>query len=224
MSTLPHSFWFNHLTDIEAVTWRPIDFDAAKIKNGLKKKPFKGYVEWRVGGQLRRFTSENVEQLIEKVMKFVGRKAAEAIAGEVSIVPIPNGEMALGATGSFRIIELASMMVGSFEGRANVVDAIRWNKPRATKQHEVKGWRSPDMFQPLMRLAKRPKRPIVIFDDVLTSGSQSIAAVRFLRENDLEPVHIVTVAKAGKTQFPEPFGWQTEQLEIEHCGIDFDDF
>ena len=75
-----------------------------------------------------------------------------------------------------------------------------------------------------MRLADKPKNNVVIFDDVLTSGSQSVAATRFLQENGLNVVHVMTVAKAGKTQIAEPFEWRTEELQTEQTGWDFGDF
>jgi len=223
MTSIPYSFWFNHLTEIDGVQWRPIDWDAAKIVRGLKQEPFKGYVRWKVGGAWRDFTTANVEHFVDVILPSLGGKIGELIDGDISIVPIPNSGMAIGAKGDFRVVDLATKLVAGIGARAKMIPAIRWDKPRE-KSHKTRGMRSPEMYQPFMRLADRPTGKVVLFDDVLTSGSQSVAAARFLKENGYNVVHAVTVAKAGKTQVDKPFEFRTEELLIDQPGWDFGDF
>ena len=106
MATLPHSYWFNHLTEIDGIKWRPIDWDAAKIVKGLKQEQFKGYVRWKVGGAWHDYYAHNIENFVNVIMPGMGRKLSEEVSGNVLIVPIPNSKMAVGAKGDFRIIEL----------------------------------------------------------------------------------------------------------------------
>ena len=111
--------------------------------------------------------------------------AAQLQQREVAVVPIPGSTMALGVTGSFRIVDLVTMFGRGYGAKATVVPAIRWDAPRekAHLQNEV---RSPDLHQPHMRLTEhRPAKPVLLFDDVMTSGSEMTAATRFLREYEI---------------------------------------
>lgn len=222
MSEIPHTYWFNYLTWVEGTQWRGLDYDAAKIVRGLKGESFKGYVEWTVSGKKRRFTNTDIGDLINPILLRLGSEVSKQIDGPACIVPIPNSGMAVGAKGKFRVLDLAEPFAGNFQN-ARITPVLRWDKPRS-KAHQAKGWRTPEMFQPFFRLAgPRPEHPVVIFDDVFTSGSQSIAAARFLREQGCEVVHIATPAKAGRIQVEKPFEWRTEMVEIDYAGLDFDD-
>jgi hypothetical protein len=78
MTSIPHAFWFNHLTEIDGVKWRAIDWDSAKKVRDLKQEPFKGYVRWKVGGAWRDFTTANVEQFIDVIVPSLGRSITAA--------------------------------------------------------------------------------------------------------------------------------------------------
>jgi predicted amidophosphoribosyltransferase len=189
---------------------------------GLKNEPFKGYSEFKVGGAVRRYDSSNIQEVIPLLMKGIGKKLTEHIQGQISIVPIPNSNMAVGATGSFRILELAKALAEGYGNDATVVPAIRWDKARE-KAHKSSEFRSPDLFQPHMRLVDKPNRQVVLFDDVQTSGSQMVASARLLSEAGFEPVFGLVAARATKTQFEKMIDWKVEDLQIDRDEIDWDD-
>jgi predicted amidophosphoribosyltransferase len=211
-----------YLTDVD-VTWRPADYNVRNIVRGLKQEPFNGYSEFRVGGAVRRYNQTNIEQLMPPLMQGVGQRMSTGLQQrEVDIVPIPGSTMAVGAPGTFRIVDLATMFARGYGAQAKVVPAIRWVAPRekAHRQNEV---RSPDLYQPRMRLTERPNKPVLLFDDVMTSGSQMTAATRFLREAGFEVVGGCVVARATKTQYEKMIDLVTEDLPIERETINWDE-
>jgi predicted amidophosphoribosyltransferase len=155
-------------------------------------------------------------------MRDIGKRLKGHVSGPVSIVPIPNSEMAVGARGSFKIVELAQELAKGYGKDATVVLAIRWAKPRE-KSHKSNEFRSPDLYQPHMRLVEKPKSPVVIFDDVLTSGSQMIAAARLLTEAGYEPKFGVVAARATKEQHDRMIDWKVEDVQVDRDEIDWDD-
>ena len=131
------------------------------IVRGMKNEPFKGYSKIKVDGEVRRYDSENIKELVSRLMMNMGNKLKEHVNGPVSIVPIPNSDMIVGASGPFRIVELANQLAQGYGQEAKVVPAIRWAKSR-DKAHKAKEFRSPDLFQPLMRLVETPTGNVVL--------------------------------------------------------------
>src|SRR5262249_50402588 len=218
LSALPVSSRMYYLTDVDT-TWRPADYNVRNIVRGLKQEPFNGYSEFRVGGAVRRYNQANIEQFMPPLMQGVGQRMSTQLQQrEVAIVPIPGSTMAGGAPGTFRIVDLATMFARGYGGPSKIVPAIRWVAPRekAHRQNEV---RSPDLHQPRMRLAEQPTKPVLLFDDVMTSGSQMIAATRFLREAGFDVIAGGGVARATKTQHEKMIGWSTDALLIERYVI-----
>ena len=103
-----------------------------------------------------------------------------------------------------------------------MVPAIRWDKPR-DPSHTKHEYRYPDLYQPHMRLAAKPQHKVVLLDDVLTSGSQMIAATRFLISKGIQVVRGVSIARASPIQHDDTFGWKELELQIALEAFDADD-
>ena len=223
MTKLPYVHWCYHLTDVDC-EWRQVDYSGRTVVKGLKGEPFKGYMDAKVAGVATRFDSNNIEELIDQILPAVGRRLRDDIAGPISIVPIPNSGMALGAAGPFRSVELAKKVAAGFGANATVCEAIRWDAPRK-KAHQNNDYRHPGLYEPHMRLVVRPKAPVVLFDDVLTSGSQMIAAARMLTKQGVAPERGLVVARATKIQHDDGL-WtkRAAELDLSEEPFDFDAF
>lgn len=224
MTDLLVGFGLFYLTEVEAAPWRsPMDYNARIIVKGLKKEQFKGYADFKVKGQECRFDTDNIEELIPLVMgRFAALcKAHKFLPRLFSIVPIPNSGMAIGKSGPFRTTDLAEMFSKRFGSGAEVEPVLVWDKVRP-KQHESSGFRHPDQFESHFRLISKPKHPIVIFDDVLTSGSQMIAAARFLSSKGYEVRSGIVAARATKIQHTPMLAWSTEAFPLDREGDEFD--
>lgn len=223
MTTLPYVYWFNHLTEL-GCAWRRIDYDTRAFVRGLKQEDFGGYVAARLGGVERQFTSANIEELVAAVLPLIGKKLREDIDGPISIVPVPNSGMAQGVEGPFRSVELAEMVAKGFGEGAEVCPAIVWDAPRA-QAHKTNEFRHPGLYEPHMILAEKPNATVVLFDDVLTSGSQMIAAARTLAKAGFNPARALVIARATKAQAEgKMFSKHEGQLELDEAPFDFDEF
>lgn len=194
-------------------TWRTMDWQARAIVRGMKREKFEGYCLFRIGGQDKRFDHSNIEELIPLFLGAVARWARQAFKGQFSVVPIPNSNMALRASGNFRCVELADMLRKSWP-EVVVEPILRWDKPRP-KQHKTPGFRHHSMFEPFLRLNGRPTRPVLLFDDLLTSGSQMIAAARFLRGHGYLPAYGLVGGQVAYQQHPKMLGWSLGTVELD---------
>jgi hypothetical protein len=222
MTKLPFVHWCHHLTEIDP-KWRPVDFKARVIVRGMKQEPFGGYFNTTIGGVEKHITEANVEELIDFLMPLVGRRLREDIEGPISIVPIPNSGMAVGQHGPFRSVELARKVAAGFGEGATVRQSIWWDTPRQ-KAHEGNDYRHPDLYEPHMRLGEAPEAQVVLFDDVLTSGSQMIAAARMLTKLGYAPQRGLVVARATKQQHEGKL-WEKHEdtLDLSDEPFDFDE-
>jgi hypothetical protein len=214
MTTLPVTFACYHLTEVEGITWRAVDFRVRALVKSMKQETFGGYTVVNVNGTPRRFDNTNAEELVGAVLRGFGLRLREQLQKPITLVPIPSSNMSINAKGPFRSVTLAQFVAVGYGAGATVVPAIRWDSAK-NKAHLSKQYRHPGLFQPHMRLVEKPAGSIVLFDDVMTSGSQMIAAARLLAENCCPPERGFVAARATKVQHEKPIDWRAEDLEID---------
>jgi hypothetical protein len=197
-----------------------MDYDMRVIVKGMKKESFKGYAWFNIGKKPKKFDTSNIEELMAPYFRYLAGQASAVFRGKFSIVPIPSSNMAVGHKGIFRSVELANMLLGKWPD-AIVEPVLFWDKPK-DKQHKTSGFRHPDQFQSHFRLAAKPSRPVILFDDIMTSGSQMIAAYRFLAEKDCVPVYGLIGGRSTKIQHPKMLLWSTEKLQVGPSEFGFD--
>jgi predicted amidophosphoribosyltransferase len=170
----------------------------------MKEETFGGELRVTIAKKPRTFTSANIDEFLKVVLPLVGDDFKNEVKAPISIVPIPNSGMAVGAKGKFRCVELAERIAQGYGDGASVEPLLRWNAVKA-KAHLTKEFRHPDLYEPLLRLTEAPKHPVVLFDDVITSGAQMTAAARFLRKKGFKVVRGLAIARAVSDQRPNAF-------------------
>jgi adenine/guanine phosphoribosyltransferase-like PRPP-binding protein len=65
-----------------------------------------------------------------------------------------------------------------------------------------------------MALLGKPKHTVVLFDDVMTSGSQMTAAARLLQDAGHLPIQAMVVGRVTRMQGDKMLGWESENLQI----------
>ncbi|KAB0682000.1 phosphoribosyltransferase [Aureimonas leprariae] len=213
-----------YLTESEGLTWRGADFDARNIVKAVKGSAFGGYSNFKVGGVWKKFDNSNAEELVPVILGHVGQRLLNhAVDRDFVVVPIPNSGMAQGVGGPFRIVELAKMLCDAAPRCLAVTPALRWAQVR-TASHQVSGRRSPDQYEPHLRYVEQVSGPVVLFDDVITSGSQMIAAARVLRGQGVNVVMGVTVGNTVKDQRENTIEWVMNEFELDPPAFDLDAF
>lgn len=95
----------------------------------------------------------------------------------IGIVPVPNS----GATAnnrSFRTMELAQKIAALAPGKLRALPALRWRRPLVPAHRG--GPRNPNALLENLALIRKPDSPVVLFDDVMTSGGHMVACYRRL--------------------------------------------
>ena len=73
-------------------------------------------------------------------------------------------------------------------------------------------------------LTTKIKKPIILFDDVYTSGSQAKAACKFLTESGHNVIGAVTLAKTTNTPREKAYKWRKDTCQYDESPFDWDDF
>ncbi|MER9461969.1 phosphoribosyltransferase [Mesorhizobium sp. M0387] len=99
---------------------------------------------------------------------------ADGHAGSV-IIPVPNSSGVVGSQEGFRTMDLARRIAASSGGQLFAQDHLRWNGA-VGKSHLGQRARNVDEHMARLAIVGKPDRKIVLFDDMVTSGSQMCAA------------------------------------------------
>lgn len=191
-----------YLTDWSGITPRPEDWATNKIAKCVQGQPIEGYVDVRVGGSDLRVDNDNKSEFLRRLWIAVGQSLAATLTTHRAIVPIPNGSAIISSSGVYRTLQYAQAIAAASSGKMIALDALRWKAP-AEAGYKKKGLRTPESRYDNLTVIKCPKIPIILFDDVLTSGSCFIAANWRLSEAGNFPAEGFVVARRTAIQEPK---------------------
>lgn len=179
----------------------------------LKGQPFNGYFEYEIAGKLRRFDNSNVQEFVDRIPRALARMIGRQLEGPATLVPIPNAHVTI-ATPDFRTLELARAVVEHSGGKLKAVAALAFDQPQV-RSHEG-GPRDPRHFEREYRIVGQVTGPIVLLDDVCTSGGHMIGAHWVLHD---PPTRLVVLAcsfgRTTREQIIHPVGVREEELSVE---------
>jgi hypothetical protein len=162
-----------YLTDVSA-PWTTADYTAYKMVKALKGYPIKGYFDIKIAGQMRRFRQDNIGEFVERIPRALAKNIARQQIGPATLVPIPNSHVTSASTPNFKTLELAQKVAAHSGGQLSVTPALVFSEPQV-KSHEG-GPRSPHHCFNAYCLESPVEGPIVLLDDVCTSGGHLIGA------------------------------------------------
>jgi len=175
--------------------WGQDDYNAKKLVDALKARPVNGYGELPLPtGASARFNQESTDV----AMTWVARRALDAIrlagvGGPFAVVPIPHASCDVHSDAPPRMIAVAERMAMIRPGEVAVEDILRWDRPMKSAS-AAGGSREPrDLYAFLRVIDDVPELPMVLLDDVLTSGGHLQAAAAVL----VEAGGTITVAICG---------------------------
>jgi hypothetical protein len=211
----------SYLTEVEGLTWRQDDYTANKIIKAVKGEEFKGYFDVKIGNQQKRFDKTNIAQFMPVLYQAVGNKIKELIGNRVTLVPIPNSKATIRDRTDFRTLVHARAIAESIGNSAGASAALRWRSEK-TPAHKG-GSRDPQVHYENLKVMDLPTGAVVLFDDVLTSGSQIVGACRRLTAAGVEPVFAIVIGRAVKAQL-EVFEWRHEDVQVVERPFNWDEF
>jgi hypothetical protein len=203
-------------------TWRQDDWDASKMVKALKGDPINRYFSAKIGGQVRQFTQANAGEFVERIPRALAKVIARHVDGKATIVPIPNSHVVDPTTPNFKTLELAEAVAKCADGQFDVIPALVFSKPQPKSRQG--GSRSALHFQSVYRVTAEVTGPIVLLDDVCTSGAHIIGAHWKLDEPSRRPVVLASAfGRSTKQQVPNPIGLSVEMLDVGGPFSEFDD-
>ncbi|POR42551.1 hypothetical protein [Methylobacterium sp. V23] len=192
--------------------WRNIDHNARVIIKAVKGEDFNGYFDAKIGGKTTRLSSANKDVGLQIAGEVVASKLVELIQAPVTLVPIPNSAAWIGGDHNFRTLLLANTIAHHSAGKAIALPALLWLTAKE-KQHQQGGYRHANHFTEKLAIVAAPETPVVLIDDVITSGSQMLAATYILRNAGIEVLFGMAVGKTTAVQTPNALQWVEEKIE-----------
>ena len=212
MTSLTVGSLVRYLTSVEQ-QWRGEDHRAHKLVQLVKGHEINGYVYLGPVGKRRKFDNSNGEEGVRLALGVLAKALKAKLPGGGTIVPIPNSEATREVT-TFRTLELAKIVASSAGHGYAVRPNLRWRTAK-DPAHKSSGYRDPDALVENLLLTEVPPAPVILFDDVITSGSQMQASFRVLSEAGRTPVFGITVGRTTREQHENMLRWHEEELEID---------
>ncbi|MEH2501489.1 phosphoribosylpyrophosphate synthetase [Bradyrhizobium sp. AZCC 1578] len=204
MATLKLISLCAYLTDSEA-EWRAEDHRATKMIKAIKGDPIKGWFHSYVGGQRRVYDQNNVQDFVSRIPPALAKNILRHHDGEATIVPIPNSHVTSATTPDFKTLDLAREIARKSGGILKVAPALVFREVQ--KKSREGGPRDPSHFETAYKVVERPKGPIILLDDVCTTGGHLVAAHWLLHRHPSRPVVLAcTFGRTTKQQHDEPIG------------------
>jgi hypothetical protein len=201
--------------------WREQDWTANRVIKCVKGEEVKGWFTVPLRSGERRFDEQTKDELVTIICRNIALKLGTLNAKPVCLVPIPNSGATVKAKRRFRSLELADRVAAESKNRVEAVAALRW-KTALAPSHKG-GPRDPALLLDNLVLTTRPQKPVVLFDDVLTSGGHMVACYRCLRAAGITPIAGVVIGRATPNQKPKMVGWQEELLPVAERPVEFDE-
>lgn len=201
--------------------WRQIDYCANKLVKALKGEPINGHLEIRVNRVRKRFDQANVAELLPVIHSTMAARLATEIEGNFTLVPVPNKRAVIGVD-DFPTRTSAEAIAGLLGGRVSVSPCLRW-KARLAKARDG-GPRDADVLADHLEMSDLPDGPIVLYDDMFTSGGHIAACSRVIAEAGNMPDLAMTFGWAADLVVPSPLEWREQILETEPQDIDWASF
>ena len=179
----------------------------------LKGDPINGYFDYTIAGHTRRYRQANIDEFLARIPRALSRMILRKIDGPASLVPIPNSHVTDVDDDNFKTLELARGVARHSGGKLAVVPALVFRKPQVKSREG--GPRSADHFESAYQLTSDVRGPVVLLDDVCTSGGHMIGAYRKLTAPPKRNVVLACAfGRSTKEQVASPIGIREETLDL----------
>ena len=197
---------------------RPKDYDTYKFVQAIKGCELNGYASVPVCGRSlhlnNRNRAETADWFAEMATDYL---RGTAVKTPLMLIPVPSSNMTVGASSDFTALRLARAMAVRLNDGTEVHDCLRWST--AMEPAHDGGTRDARCLYSRLRL--RPPvletaraRPVVLLDDVLTTGGHLRAcAARLTTAGHPSPRLAMVVARTDWEPQPEAFQVREEELE-----------
>jgi len=201
--------------------WRPADYDVRNLVKSLKGEPFKGYTNFKLGGKWYQITANDSGPAYILWSNWAGVRLRDDLKlGKVTLVPVPSSSQTAFGQDTCPV-RMATSIATLAPTLAAVGNFLR-HKTKQPKAHSEGGTRDPDRIEPTLACNVTDKKlPVVLIDDVKTTGGHLIACARLLRKNGVKVEHVLVAGRAVWEAVPDPYKVSPEDIEAVPTFEDF---
>lgn len=223
---IPHWFYWDYLTQYQGDKHQSY-FDAYTIIQAIKGKEFNGFLRVRFeGGKVEDLYQKDAARITQIILDHVGLNFLPNIVSQnADFMPIPNSDMTATSGSDHKIIQASQRLLSSYHSvqrtyslRLNA--GLRWTSAK-TPSHQSPGSRSMMRYEGKLTLTTADPRPIILFDDVYTSGSQAKAACKYLTDAGHTVLGVMTLAKTTNTPRSVAYEWREDTCEYDDTPFDW---
>jgi hypothetical protein len=201
------------LTAADPPEWRQSDHDASKMVKALKGDPINGYFTAVIGNIPVRFDKSNVGVFLKRIPLAIAKVIALELDGPATLVPIPNSHVTAACASDFPTFSLAKDVAAASQGKLTAVPALVFEE--AQQKSRTGGPRNADHFERVYQINDDVEGPIILIDDVCTSGGHLIGAYRKLQSPPKREVAFACAfGRSTREQVNTPVGVRKETLDV----------
>lgn len=202
-----------HCTDPE-VKREQAEWQALHAVNVVKGKPLRGTFNFQITGRGGvSISALNSGLFLEEVCFRSATQLRGKYGKDFCIVPVPNSDATIANRKPFRTLQVSNRIAALVGAPCVAKDLIRW-RGEVGQAHKGERSRDVDAHKGQMRLTAKSQKPIVLFDDVVTSGSQLAAAKLLLEEEGMAVIGMLAVAEVvNQGERSDVPGWRATVRE-----------
>jgi hypothetical protein len=194
VATIEIDCLLRHCTDTSIVR-QTYEWQALKAVKLIKGVGINGTFNFQITGRGGTLINPSTQHIfVNEVCFRAGLHIRQKYGTNLCIVPIPNSDGTISSRKSFRTLDLAQAISKSVGVPCTASDVIRWSQ-NPGMAHKGERARSAREHKDKLRMLRRTQRPIILFDDVVTSGSQMYAAKSLLEESAMYVAGMVAFAE-----------------------------
>lgn len=195
--------------------WRDADYRARNLVKALKGEPFNGFSEWQVKATKQKMTvdSSPAGQAIAlrvALSKLLDLFTAAGIA-EGHVVPVPSSQT-VAAGGDYIGARLAGALAAIVPGLTAA--PVLWFDAPQPRAHQGGARRWQEVLPHLRGGNVATNGPVVLLDDVMTSGGHLRACARKLQQRGFAVDHAFVVGRTVWQRPEEMFAMPVEVLAL----------
>lgn len=185
-----------------------VEWDAIHMKKVVKGEALNGRFTFPINGVPTKIDASNVVNFRREIDRLFGARIAADHPYPVTLVPVPNGNGVVGQNNVFRTLQIAEAIAAKGFPGSEAKDVLRWHEEMG-KAHLNQRARMIDSHINALRVTCGSDKPVILFDDFVTTGSQLAASKIKLTDFGYNVVGVYSIFDVVENGVrPEAPGWR----------------
>jgi hypothetical protein len=193
--------------------WRSQDYLVRNLVKSLKGEQFKGYSDFKVGEKFHQINAQDNRAAYYLWSNWAGVRIRNDLnLGKVALVPVPSSSQTQFVQDTCPVRMANS--VAALIPQAAVVGNFLRHKTAQPKAHSEGGTRDADQIAATLACrVTDTSLPVVLIDDVMSTGGHLKACAQVLREHGLTVEHVLLAGRTVWEVVPNPYSVPSEDIE-----------